>query len=140
MDTLNNRRTTRQRASIREVVMAAGRPLLPAEILENAQAEIPGISLATVYRNIKLLVEDGELQSVDLPGESPRFEAADAEHHHHHHFQCRVCQKVFDVHGCPENLQQLAPAGFTVERHELTLYGVCENCAPKTARAPAKGK
>lgn len=120
--------------------MAAGRPLLPAEILETAQVDIPGISLATVYRNIKLLVEDGELQSVDLPGESPRFEAADAEHHHHHHFQCRMCQKVFDVHGCPENLQQLAPAGFTVERHELTLYGVCENCAPKTTRTAAKRK
>lgn len=128
METPNNRRATRQRTSIREVVVAAGRPLLPHEILELAQAEIPGLSLATVYRNLKLLMEDGELQSVDLPGESPRFEMAEPAHHHHHHFRCRVCQRVFDVHGCPSNLQKLTPDGFTVERHELTLYGVCSDC------------
>ena len=65
--------------------------------------------------------------SVMLPGETARFEAKG--HGHHHHFQCRSCSKVFDVHACPGNLSQLAPQGFTVEDHELTLYGRCSECA-----------
>jgi Fur family ferric uptake transcriptional regulator len=51
-------------------------------------------------------------------------------HKHHHHFQCRQCHRVFDVHGCPGNFNRLAPKGFTVEDHDLTLYGRCTHCAP----------
>jgi hypothetical protein len=56
---------------------------------------------------------------VHLPGENPRFELVG--HQHHHHFQCRQCQRVFDVHACPGDLGRLAPQGFTVEDHDLTL-------------------
>src|SRR2546427_6444890 len=55
-------RSTRQRSSIRTVMEEAGRPLLPAEILGAAQREVPAIGLATVYRNIKQLMEAGEVQ------------------------------------------------------------------------------
>jgi Fur family transcriptional regulator, ferric uptake regulator len=75
---------------------------------------------------------------VQLPGENARFEAA--EHGHHHHFQCRQCQRVFDVHACPGDLSRLAPTGFTVEDHDLTLYGRCSDCAVnarRSARQPA---
>lgn len=85
------------------------------------------MSLATVYRNLKQLLEAGEIQSVCLPGESPRYEGAG--HAHHHHFQCQTCARVFDVHACPGNMAALAPQGFVVERHELTLYGQCSDCA-----------
>lgn len=125
-------RATRQRDAIRQALEAAGRPLLPGEILAAAQAEVPALGMATVYRNLKQLAEAGEIQSVDLPGEAPRFEMAG--HHHHHHFSCSVCQRVFDVHACPGDMQRLAPAGFTVERHELTLYGRCGDCSAPPLR------
>jgi len=35
---------------------------------------------------------------------------------------------VFDVHQCPGELKELAPKGFSVERHELTLFGKCSDC------------
>src|SRR5256885_663976 len=70
-------RSTRQRSSIRTVMEEAGRPLLPAEILGAAQREVPAIGLATVYRNIKQLMEAGEVQAVDLPGEATRYELRD---------------------------------------------------------------
>ncbi len=119
-------RSTRQRAAIRTAVDAAGRPLLAQEVLELAQQDVPGLGLATVYRNLKSLTEAEELRVVQLPGENPRYERMG--HHHHHHFQCRACGKVFDVHACPGDLSKLAPPGFRVDDHEITLYGQCADC------------
>ncbi|MCW5259610.1 transcriptional repressor [Verminephrobacter eiseniae] len=141
-------RSTRQRSSIRTVMEAAGRPLLPGEILAAAQRDVPNIGLATVYRNLKQLMDAGEIQMVELPGEAPRYELSG--HKHHHHFSCKLCHRVFDVHECPGNMMQLAPQGFVVEGHELTLYGRCNDCrsgaasqrpgaAPHVA-APGAGK
>ncbi len=128
-------RNTRQRSAIRDAIAQADRPLLPQEVLDAAQQQVPGLGIATVYRNLKALVDEGELQPVNLPGENPRFELAGR--HHHHHFQCRQCDRVFDVHACPGDLSALAPQGFTVEDHDLTLYGRCKDCAPITAAATA---
>jgi Fur family transcriptional regulator, ferric uptake regulator len=130
-------RNTRQRNAIRDAIAQAERPLLPQEILDAAQAEVPGLGIATVYRNLKALVGEAQLQAVNLPGENPRFELVG--HHHHHHFQCRQCQRVFDVHACPGDLGRLAPPGFTVEDHDLTLYGRCKDC-PVPAASTAKRK
>ena len=121
-------RFSRQRAAIRAVIDQAQRPLSPQEVLDAGQAAVSGLGLATVYRNLKLLLEAGEIKAVVLPGDSPRYESAN--HGHHHHFQCNTCQRVFEVPECPGNLASLAPAGFTVEHHELTLYGRCKDCAP----------
>ncbi|WP_157268999.1 Fur family transcriptional regulator [Azohydromonas aeria] len=126
-------RLTRQRTTILQALTAAQRPLLPQEILEAAQATLPRLGIATVYRQIKQLVEEGELQVVRLPGDNARYEAARHAHHHHHHFQCTVCQRVFDVHACPGDLARLAPEGFTVEDHDLTLYGHCRDCRQQQA-------
>lgn len=121
-------RFSRQRAAIRTVIDQARRPLSPQEVLDAGKEAVSGLGLATVYRNLKQLLEAGEIKAVNLPGDSPRYESA--HHEHHHHFQCNACQRVFDVHECPGNLASLAPAGFTVERHEITLYGRCKDCAP----------
>jgi Fur family ferric uptake transcriptional regulator len=84
------------------------------------------LSLATVYRGLKSLVEEGVIAPVALPSEVTRYEVAG--HHHHHHFQCLSCQRVYDVHACPGDLGRLAPPGFSVESHDLTLYGRCGEC------------
>ncbi len=127
-------RSTRQKSAIRAAIDAAERPLSPQEVLLASQAEVSGLGLATVYRNLKVLLDAGEILAVMLPGDSPRYEST--RHAHHHHFQCTTCQRVFDVHQCPGDLANLAPKGFTVEHHELTLYGRCNECpAP---RKPAR--
>lgn len=128
-------RSTRQRAAIRSAIEEAQRPLSPQEVLDAAQTEVSALGLATVYRNLKLLLGAGEIQVVNLPGDSPRYESA--QHEHHHHFQCKACEKVFDVHECPGDLARLAPAGFSVESHEITLYGRCSDCQPRQRRKVA---
>ncbi len=129
-------RMTRQRSAIETSVGQAGRPLLPQEVLALAQRAVPGLSIATVYRQLKALVDEGTLRAVQLAGEPPRYEPA--AHGHHHHFQCTRCQRVFDMHGCPGDLAHLAPAGFVVEDHEVTLYGCCAECAPPRRAAPQR--
>ena len=119
-------RSTRQRTAIRTVIDTAHRPLSPQEVLLGAQEQVAAMGMATVYRNLKLLVAEGAVQVVSLPGESPRYESSG--HAHHHHFQCEDCGRVFDVHQCPGDLKNLAPAGFLVRHHELTLYGQCADC------------
>jgi Fur family ferric uptake transcriptional regulator len=120
-------RNTRQRNAIREAFMAANQPLTPADVLAVAKAAVTDMSLATVYRNINALVEANWLNSVELPGESPRYERAGGGHHHH--FQCRGCGTVFAIRECPSNLARLTPPGFILESHEVILYGRCQRCA-----------
>jgi Fur family ferric uptake transcriptional regulator len=118
-------RSTRQKTAIRSVLEVARRPLSPQEILEEARRQVPELGIATVYRNLKGLQERDEIRAVELPGESPRYELASVASVHHHHFQCTVCGRVFDLHACRLDLASMIPAGFTLERHEITLYGRC---------------
>ncbi len=119
-------RDTRQRRAIRRVFMNAGRPLSLDEILEYGQRIVPSLGVATVYRNVKTLAGAGWLSEVRLPGVGPRYELADRPHHHH--FLCRSCDQAFDVHRCPDEVEALAPDGFEVESHDLTLFGLCAAC------------
>jgi Fur family transcriptional regulator, ferric uptake regulator len=130
---MTNDRATRQRGAIKSVIRASARPLSPDEVLHAARSEVNALGLATVYRTLKLLVADGVVRVITLPGESARYEMAESAHHHH--FQCNTCRRVYDVPGCPGNFRRLAPRGFKVEHHDVTLYGRCRNCAKKDKRA-----
>lgn len=119
-------RSTKQRAAIQEALKKLGRPLLPQELLAEAQKSVPNLSLATIYRNIKGLVADGLVEVVSLPGETDRYEI---HKHHHHHFHCKRCHQVTDIDACPGDLSQLMPKGYLLEEHQITLYGRCPACS-----------
>jgi len=119
-------RDTRQRRAIRKAIEHGDRPMSPQEVLDEAKGSVPGLGIATVYRTVKGLVEEGLIKPVDLPGEAPRYEPAGK--HHHHHFHCRACNKVFEIEDCPKDIKRMTPRGFQLESHELTLYGVCSAC------------
>jgi len=121
------RRTTRQKEAIKAVLKEQDRPLLPEEIHQFALKLVPTVGIATVYRSIKTLIEDGQVCCVEIPGQSPRYEGT--EKGHHHHFHCRECQQVFDLQKCVEGLRKLVPSGFQVTDHEIILYGLCNKCA-----------
>ena len=119
-------RKTEQRGAIRRVFEETHRPLNAQEVLEQAQSFSEGLGIATVYRNIKALVDEGWLKPVELPNEPSRYELSSLEHHHH--FQCSTCSRVFDIPGCAHAVRTLAPDGFEVTHHEILLYGVCPEC------------
>ncbi|HYE06088.1 MAG TPA: transcriptional repressor [Planctomycetota bacterium] len=120
-------RDTAQRRAIKQAFADAGRPLGPQEVLAAAAAELAGLGIATVYRTIKGLLAEGWLSEVQIPGDASRYEMAGLTHHHH--FACRSCQRVFDIPGCAHHLEARLPAGFTVEAHDVMLYGTCDACA-----------
>jgi len=120
-------RNTRQRWAIRQVLMKARRPLTHDEILKHGQKLAPSLGIATVYRNVKALVEEGWASAVEFPGRVPRYELADQPPHHH--FLCNSCDQAFDIPRSPDEVEALAPKGFLVESHELTLMGRCATCA-----------
>jgi len=133
-------RQTRQRDAILKVLDEANGPLSTPEIFKLAKKVIP-LGIATVYRTINLLLAAKEIQSVILPSGETRYESANLGHHDH--FQCRKCRHVFDLSVCPLHLASgtIIPGGFMVEDHEMTLYGLCPDCAKtggKTKRLPAR--
>ena len=120
-------RNTRQKEALREAFTQADRPLSPEETLQLARHAVPALSIATVYRNIATLLKEQWLRTVELPGESPRYEVAGKKHHHH--FHCQACGKVFDLAGCGLVIRQKLPAGFQAAGHDFFLYGSCNQCA-----------
>ncbi len=121
-------RKTQQREAILQVIADAPGPLSVPEIHTKATEKLDSLGIATVYRTLKLLQENEQIQAVILPTGESRFESA--EHGHHEHFQCRTCTRVFDVHTCslPKARGVTLPGGFVIEDHELTYYGTCPDC------------
>jgi Fur family ferric uptake transcriptional regulator len=124
--TIQANRKTKQRDALREVFEGAERPLSIAELLEGASTLVDGLGVATVYRAVSALLDEGWIQAVEIPGEAPRYERSGKEHHHH--FQCEKCDRVFDIAGCIDNLRKLVPPKFRIRTHDVTLYGLCDSC------------
>ena len=123
------KRDTQQREAIRKVVLNAERPLAIQEIFELAQRDVSGLGIATVYRNLKTLQEDGLIVQVNVSGLPPYWENAIKSHHHH--FLCLACNKLFEIPDCPKGLIRILPDGFNLEDHDILLRGKCNVCADK---------
>ncbi|MBZ9751457.1 transcriptional repressor [Deinococcus sp. HMF7604] len=121
-------RSTRQRDVIARVLQDAEGPLAVTDVLDRARLDLPALGVATVYRTLKLLTEQGRIHPVTLDGET-RYEPSGKGHHHH--FSCTACGRVFTLHTCPVSLPRgtVYPGGFVIEAHEVTLYGRCPDCA-----------
>ena len=93
--------------------------------------EYPNISLGTVYRNLNLLVELGEIQKLTCGDGADHF---DADTSPHYHFVCRDCGQVYDLPlKTLDNINQLAQeyADGHVDSHTIFFYGTCKNCLEK---------
>jgi Fur family transcriptional regulator, ferric uptake regulator len=121
------KRKTTQRAAIEQVFQTEDRPLGIEEILRCGRTQVESLNQATVYRNLKLLVDSGRLRQISHPVLGTLYEQTGKGHHHH--FHCHSCNKVFELPGCALNEQEAAPEGFIVEEHEIFLFGVCPACA-----------
>ena len=95
------------------------------EVYLSVKKEIPSISLATVYRNLKLLESEGLIFKITT-GDSDRF---DGHTHNHYHFTCNDCMRVLDLEIGNTNPDTL-PKNFdgVITGHSLMFYGLCSQC------------
>ena len=97
-------------------------------IYDEVRKEIPDISLGTVYRNLKVLRESGEILEICSASASSRF---DGNAHNHYHFRCENCGGLFDVEE-PVNKEiderVARKTGFEISYHWLEFRGLCKEC------------
>jgi Fe2+ or Zn2+ uptake regulation protein len=121
-------KVTPQRLAVhRAVSQSVGHPDAE-EIWASVRAELPSISLRTVYEVLHTLADLGEIREVDLATGSSRFDPTTSDHHH---IVCTSCGAVADVFldGPPAEVPAPQRQGFTVHTHEVTFRGLCESCS-----------
>jgi Fur family ferric uptake transcriptional regulator len=90
------------------------------------------IGLATVYRHLQVLSEDGRVDTIRHASGETRYRRCRSEAHHHH-LICRVCGASVEVEGRPVErwaAKVAAEAGFTTVDHTVELFGLCPRCSP----------
>lgn len=125
---------SRQRESIKNYLHGREDHPTADMIYTGIRREFPNISLGTVYRNLSLLVELGEIQKITTDG-ADRFDAKTARHHH---FICNCCGSVLDVMVPVEDLvpriDELWECGH-VQECRLEFRGICKKCEKKKSPA-----
>lgn len=100
------------------------------ELWGRVRQDDPRVSVATVYRTMKLLAESGLAHAQNFGDGQTRYEAA-VGRDHHDHLICTKCQTIIEFENDQIERMQDAVArrhGFKVTSHKMELYGLCKNC------------
>ena len=119
---------SRQREAIRANLMARYDHPTAETVYLDIKEDFPNISLGTVYRNLSLLADLGEIQKISTGSGPDRF---DGNPKPHCHFKCRSCSSVLDIpFEYPENLNAHANKSFAgiIEENLIQFFGVCPDC------------
>ena len=125
---MNMARKSKQKEAILRAVKSTTSHPAADWVYERVREEIPNISLGTVYRDLKLLKQEGEVSEVDLADTLSRF---DGNTQNHYHFKCEQCAHIFDVDEPVDeeiNKRIAQKMGFKISHHQLVFYGLCQEC------------
>ncbi len=123
-------KSTRQRTLIVETFFASEGHLSVEELWDKVRSSDARVSVATVYRTMKLLSESGLAHARNFGDGQTRYEAA-VGRHHHDHLICTNCGTIVEFENDRIEAMQDAVArrhGFKVASHKMELYGLCKNC------------
>jgi len=127
------RRVTDQRRLILEAVRETDLHPTAEWVYRKVRRRLPRISLGTVYRNLKVLVEQGLIQELDSRG----FGRYDGNLARHHHFTCQVCGQISDLAGPVDrglDRRMTSRTGLEIWHHRIEFYGRCASCRPSARR------
>ncbi len=126
-------KATFQRMNIVDVIHKMGHADVD-EIYQEVIKTHPTLSLATVYKNVLVMVEKGALVEVPIAGKKSKFEIKKEDHFH---LICTECGMVVDKeldNIVKQDTEKLAKySGFDLHARQLNLYGVCDTCHHKKA-------
>ena len=126
-----NLKYSRQRVSIKEYLSHTATHPTADSVYLHVKEEFPRISLGTVYRNLNLLADMGEIIKIPTPNGGDRF---DGRTDPHYHVICTSCGEVFDLELDKEHINSintLANEHFdgTIDSHSILFYGTCPKCS-----------
>lgn len=124
-------RKSKQRGIILRVLKRARTHLTATEIYDAERNDLPNISLGTVYRNLKIMGQRGDIDVLNFDGSLARF---GNNSYPHAHFKCDECDAIFDVEDpiIDEVYKELERTeGHSIFTHQLQFTGLCQNCKSK---------
>lgn len=129
---MTNRKYSRQREAIKNFLASRTDHPTADTVYQNIRVDFPNISLGTVYRNLGLLAELGEISKLNTGDGAERFDYNTAPHYH---FVCSKCHEVQDLMFLPDDtFLDFARQHFAgrIDSHQTTFFGVCEHCIKKS--------
>jgi len=122
------RLTSHRLALARLLASSLGHPNA-TQLFEALKRQFPSISLATIYKTLSLLKDEGEILEIDLRTDS-RYDGN--KPYPHPHLICIRCNKIIDgdeLNGLPKLNKEIEERyHFQISRHQLVFYGLCEEC------------
>ena len=131
-------RSTQQRMVLLEELRSKNNHPSADELYARVRQRLPRISLGTVYRNLEVLSQLGEIQKLELSGSLKRY---DGVCNKHYHIRCVQCNRVDDAPIAPLNQVENELYGTTVFEiigHNLEFTGLCPDCTQKSEASPAE--
>lgn len=125
------RNETQQRTLILGIVRSSPEHPTADEVFMQARKEMPRLSLGTVYRNLKLLAQEGLIKEIHFGSGPARY---DGNGEPHAHFVCEGCGQVDDLSWpLPPQLVGSVEERLRVQitKQRLDFYGLCAACQPK---------
>jgi len=138
------RRGGRQRAAVSEFLADQDRFVSAQEVYAHLRERGNAIGLATVYRALQTMIDDGELDVLHGDDGESTYRRCGSDQHHHH-LVCRRCGRTVEV--ADRAVERWADRvaerhGFTEVEHRVEVFGVCAACArvPTASRPRASGR
>ena len=124
-------RNTKQRQYLLELLSSTKSHPNAFWLYDRMKTVFPNLSLSTVYRNLGILEQQGQLQRITCDSVCDRY---DADTSMHSHFYCTKCRHVYDVDAGAAEQSVLSHAqvdGHKLEGCHITYYGICKECINK---------
>lgn len=126
-----SRRQTKQRKVILDELKDMKTHPTANIIFKMVKKKIPSVSFSTVYRNLNLLRDEGNIVELACGKYSCCY---DGDITNHYHFFCIKCNKIFDLNGELINgldKKVCRERRFDVKYHRINFYGYCKKCNVK---------
>lgn len=118
---------SKQREAVLRVLKSTKTHPTAQWVYEQVRAELPHISLATVYRNLMQLRNEGVIRGITV---GDGFEHFDGDASPHLHLHCRRCSRIIDAVLQEDCLRTEAlKLGFSPDSSVYVIYGVCRECS-----------
>ncbi len=122
------RRNTKEREIVYNIIDKLGHASTK-QIIEALKKE--DISLATIYRNLTILLEENKIKKIRVSAEEEIYETIKKAHFH---FRCSICKEIYDVDKSLIHIEIADNSNLKnaeIGEHDIVFYGICPNCKKK---------